>query len=81
MEKKLVQSVQKTEAVVKRCAVKPMFPEISQNSLEACNFIKNETLAQLFPCEFCEISKNTFFHRTPLMPASDKAVVRKRSSK
>ena len=28
---------------------------------EACNFIKQETLAQVFSCEFCEISKNTFF--------------------
>ena len=27
----------------------------------ACNFIKKETLAQEFLCEFCEISKNTFF--------------------
>ena len=27
----------------------------------ACNFIKKETLAQMFSCEFCEISKNTFF--------------------
>ena len=27
----------------------------------ACNFIKNEALAQVFSCEFCEISKNTFF--------------------
>ena len=27
----------------------------------ACNFIKKETLAQTFSCEFCEISKNTFF--------------------
>ena len=26
----------------------------------ACNFIKKETLAQVFSCEFCEISKNTF---------------------
>ena len=25
-----------------------------------CNFIKNENLAQVFSCEFCEISKNTF---------------------
>ena len=25
-----------------------------------------QTLAQVFSCEFCEISKNTFFHRTPL---------------
>ena len=28
---------------------------------EACNFIKKETLAQLFSCELCEISMNTFF--------------------
>ena len=28
---------------------------------EACNFTKKETLAQVFPCEFCEISNNTFF--------------------
>ena len=29
--------------------------------LHACNFIKKETLAQVFSCEFCEFSKNTFF--------------------
>ena len=28
---------------------------------QACNFIKKETLAQLFFCEFCEISKNNLF--------------------
>ena len=28
---------------------------------EACNFIKKETLAHVFPCQFCQISKNTFF--------------------
>ena len=27
---------------------------------EARNFIKKETLAHVFSCEFCEISKNTF---------------------
>ena len=40
-----------------------MFLEISQNSHEitsACNFIKKETLAQVFSREFCKISKNTF---------------------
>ena len=26
----------------------------------ACNLIKKETLAQVFCCEFCEISENTF---------------------
>ena len=53
-----------------------MFLEISQNSqentctrvsfliklqAEVCNFIKEETLAQVFFCEFCKISKNIFF--------------------
>ena len=37
---------------------------------KACNFIKKETLAQVFSCEFCEISKNNFLHRTPLVAAS-----------
>ena len=40
------------------------------NTGAACNFIKKETLAQVFSCEFCEISKNTFFYRTPLVVAS-----------
>ena len=37
---------------------------------EACNFIKKETLAQVFSCEFCEIYKNTFYYRTSLVAAS-----------
>ena len=32
--------------------------------------IKKETLAQVFSCEFYDISKNTFFHGTPLVAAS-----------
>ena len=35
-----------------------------------CNFIKKESLAQVFSCEFCKISKNTFSYRTPLVAAS-----------
>ena len=42
-----------------------MFLEISQNSQE-----KKESLTQVFYCEFCEISKNTYFYRTPLVTAS-----------
>ena len=38
--------------------------------LQVCNFVKKETLAQVFPCEFCEISKSTFSYRTPLVAAS-----------
>ena len=33
----------------------------SREEVTACNFIKKETLAQEFSCEFCEICKNTFF--------------------
>ena len=31
---------------------------------QGCNFIKKESLAQVFSCEFCEIFKNTFIYRT-----------------
>ena len=41
---------------------------------EACNFIKKEALAQVFSCEFCDISKNTFFHRSPLVTESIVAI-------
>ena len=48
---------------------KEMFLEIFQNSQENtwakinnCNFIKKETVAQVFSRELCEISKNTFFY-------------------
>ena len=27
----------------------------------ACNFIKKETRAKVFPCDFCETSKSNFF--------------------
>ena len=62
-----------------------VFLEISQNSQEntclwvyfliklealACNFIKKEALAQVFPCEFCEICKNTFSYRIHPVAAS-----------
>ena len=33
-----------------------------------------ETLAQMFSCEFCEISKNSFSYRTPPIAASVMAV-------
>ena len=34
-------------------------------------FIKKEALAQVFCCGFCEIFKNIFFYRTPLVAASE----------
>ena len=38
---------------------------------DACNFIKKETLAQVFSCEICAIFKNAFFFRTPSVASSD----------
>ena len=32
---------------------------------EVCNFIKTETLSRVFSSEFCEISKNIYFHKQP----------------
>ena len=73
------------EAVAQRCSLKKVFVEILQNSQEntcarvsffimlrpeVCNFIKNETLVQVFSCEFCKISKNTPCYREPLVAAS-----------
>ena len=37
----------------------------------ACNFIKKESLAQVFFLKFCEILMNTFSYRTPVVAASD----------
>ena len=36
---------------------------------KACNFIKKESLAQVFSCEFCEILRALFFNRTLLVAA------------
>ena len=36
----------------------------SRTRARACNFIKTESLTQVFSCEFCEISKNPFLQNT-----------------
>ena len=63
------------EAVIRWCSVKKVFLEVSQNLQEnTCARIGlqlKETLAQVFSSEICEISKNTFLQRTPLMAASE----------
>ena len=38
----------------------PKFLFLLKLQAAACNFIKKETLAQVFSCEFCQIFKNTF---------------------
>ena len=43
---------------------------------QACNFIKKETLAQVFSCEFCKISKNTFFTEHLWTTASNNRTLR-----
>ena len=48
--------------------MKIIFLEISQNKV--AGLVKKETLAQVFSCGFCEISKNTFFYSTPPVAAS-----------
>ena len=53
-----------TGAVVQRCFEKKVFLK------KACNFIKKETLEEVFSCEFSEISKKTFLYRIPLAAAS-----------
>ena len=52
---------------------KPLCQSLFLNKVAGagCNFIKKETLAQLFSCKFCEISKNTFSYRTPPVAASE----------
>ena len=74
----------KAEAVAQRCSVKKVFLEISQiqrktpvpeflfykvAGLRPATLLQKETLAQMFSCELWEISKNTFFHRTPQVAA------------
>ena len=46
------------------------FTEAVVQLFSSCNFTKKETLAQMFSCEFCEISKKTFF-RAPAVAASE----------
>ena len=62
-----------------RCSIKKVFLKISQNSqentwarvsfltelqAEACNFIKEKTLAQVFSCEFAKFLRTPFSKNT-----------------
>ena len=79
-------SIQHSEAVVQMCSVKKVFLEIAQNSPEnTCTRVSffnkvaglrpatllKKLLAQVFSCESCGVSKNTFSYRTPLVAASE----------
>ena len=56
--------------ILQLCYDKNSRQALANHSLGACNFIKKETLAQVFSCEFCEIYKNIFYNRKPLTAAS-----------
>ena len=77
-------SLEENSEAATRGSVKKVFLEISQKSPvpkpPACNFIKKEILAQVFSCEFCEISKNTFSYRAPPMAASENCPFKTSSS-
>ena len=80
-----------TEAATRIVLWKKVLLEISQNLQEntrarvsfliklqeACNFIKKETLARVFSCEFCQIFKNIFSLRTlPLATSVNQAFIK-----
>ena len=48
-----------------------VYKNCTKFTASACNFIKKETLAQVFSSEFYEIFKNSFFHRTPPVAVSE----------
>ena len=48
---------------------------------KALNFVKKESLAQVFSCEFFEISKNNIFYRIPPVTVSAKSHKRNRPGK
>ena len=48
----------------RRYIVQKQPPEVFYNERQACNFIKKETLAQAFSCEFCEFLRTPFLQNT-----------------
>ena len=58
------------EVFCKKGALRKFAKFTGKHLCRACNFIKKETLAQVFSCEFFEVSKNTFSYRTPLVATS-----------
>ena len=68
-----------TRSSHQRCSIKKVSLEIWDSSQECqnlffkkvANFMKKETLARVFSCEFCEISKSTFFTEHILTTTSD----------
>ena len=57
------------EAVVRRCSVKNFAKFTGKHQCQSV-FSNKVTAAHVLSCEFCEIFKNTFFYRTPMLAAS-----------
>ena len=58
---------------VKKCVLRILTKFTGKHLCQSLFFnkkIQRETLAQVFSCEFCEISKNTFPYRTLLVVAA-----------
>ena len=55
-----------SEAVVRRCSVKRHYQKFRKILLSQG---LKKSLAQVFSCKFCKISKNTIFYRTPPVAA------------
>ena len=47
------------------------FESKSAGVIHIFSFVPQNILVQLFSCEICEIFKNTFFYRTPVVATSD----------
>ena len=45
--------------------------EITCIGVSGLQIYSKETPAQIFSCKYCEVLKNTIFHRTPAMAASE----------
>ena len=46
---------------MKKNVLRNAFTKWTGKQLRPATFFKKKTLAQMFSCKFCEISKNTFF--------------------
>ena len=66
------------ETVTQRCSLKMVFFKISQNLQEKTDL--QETLAQVFPCEFRKNFKNTSFYRTSPVAAFEESIFKKIST-
>ena len=66
----LPQDSEAVEVFCRKGAIKN-FEKFAGKYLRQILFFKKEALAQVFSCEFCEISKKTFFCRTPLVTVSE----------